>query len=536
MPACESTRGGHQILPMLRLMTSDLVLDEPDDFGLDDLPALARLVHWAGLLGSRVLLSSATLPPALVQGLFLAYCAGRREFQRNRGEAGERLAVCCAWFDEFGVDQGDHGGDSDDGAAAAFLDRHNAFVARRIDRLAADGAPRRRAELVPLDLPAPTANDPARRRAELAAGLADVLRDRALIMHRRHHGIDPGSGKRVSFGLIRMANIDPLFDTALALFRQGAPAGSRIHLCVYHSRHPLLVRAAIERELDAALDRHDEQAVFNLPSVRQALDRGEEGDHLFIVLATAVAEVGRDHDYDWAIVEPSSMRSIIQLAGRVWRHRARTCPVDAPNIALLDTNLRHHSTGGKVPAFIRPGFEGKDFALHSHRLGDVLVPEQWTVVDARPRIRPRDELDPHGNLADLEHARLIDLMLGASPGNAQVADPVHWWWSTPAHLSGALQRQQPFRRQIQQHRSFALLPDEDGARAGFWQLHKPPRHGAESGIQPPAPAGRWAGPGGGHRPLGRARLPAGPARPGRRHGPGTPRLRAPLRHSRSAGG
>lgn len=30
---------------------------------------------------------------------------------------------------------------------------------------------------------------------------------------------------------------------------------------------------------------------------------------------------GRDHDYDWAIVEPSSMRSIIQLAGRIRRHR-----------------------------------------------------------------------------------------------------------------------------------------------------------------------------------------------------------------------
>ncbi|WP_334157468.1 type I-F CRISPR-associated helicase Cas3f [Oryzomicrobium sp.] len=471
MPACESTRGGHQILPMLRLMTSDLVLDEPDDFGLDDLPALARLVHWAGMLGSRVLLSSATLPPALVQGLFLAYCAGRREFQRNRGEAGERLAVCCAWFDEFGTDQGDHG---DDEAAGAFLARHNAFVARRIERLASDGEPRRRAELVPLNLPAPTANDAARRRGELGAGLADVLRDRALIMHRRHHGIDPGSGKRVSFGLIRMANIDPLFDTALALFKQGAPAGCRIHLCTYHSRHPLLVRAAIERELDATLDRHDEQAVFGLPSVRQALNGGEEGDHLFIVLATAVAEVGRDHDYDWAIVEPSSMRSIIQLAGRVWRHRKHPCPADAPNIALLDSNFRHHMTGGKGLAFIRPGFEGGDFALRSHRLGEVLVAEQWAVVDARPRIRPRDELDPHGNLADLEHARLIDLMLGASPGNAQVADPVHWWWNTPAHLSGALQRQQPFRRQIQQHCCFALLPDEDDAQVGFWQLHKPP--------------------------------------------------------------
>ena len=33
MPATESQRGGKQIAPMLRLLTSDLVLDEPDDFG-----------------------------------------------------------------------------------------------------------------------------------------------------------------------------------------------------------------------------------------------------------------------------------------------------------------------------------------------------------------------------------------------------------------------------------------------------------------------------------------------------------------------
>ncbi len=54
-PATEGTRGGRQIASMLRLLTSDLVLDEPDDFGVEDLPAVTRLVHWAGLLGSRVL-------------------------------------------------------------------------------------------------------------------------------------------------------------------------------------------------------------------------------------------------------------------------------------------------------------------------------------------------------------------------------------------------------------------------------------------------------------------------------------------------
>ena len=99
MPATEGTRGGKQIGPMLRLLTSDLVLDEPDDFGLEDLPALCRLVHWAGVLGSRVLLSTATMPPVLANALFQAYQAGWSQFAKANidGWTGE---ICCAWSDE----------------------------------------------------------------------------------------------------------------------------------------------------------------------------------------------------------------------------------------------------------------------------------------------------------------------------------------------------------------------------------------------------------------------------------------------------
>jgi CRISPR-associated endonuclease/helicase Cas3 len=38
MPATEGIRGGRQIAPMLRLLSSDLVLDEPDDFSSADFP------------------------------------------------------------------------------------------------------------------------------------------------------------------------------------------------------------------------------------------------------------------------------------------------------------------------------------------------------------------------------------------------------------------------------------------------------------------------------------------------------------------
>ena len=468
MPACESTRGGHQILPMLRLMTSDLVFDEPDDFDIDDLPALARLVHWAGLLGSRVLLSSATLPPALVQGLFLAYQAGREAFQRHRGRPGTGLDICCGWFDEFGAESHHHGSDPD---GTAFLAHHAAFVDRRIARLASAKTIRRRAAILPVPVKASSANDRARQQADICGQLADLLQDQAVALHRHHHSSDPITGKRVSFGLIRMANIDPLFDVALSLYERGAPEGCRIHLCAYHARHPTLVRAEIEKQLDAVLKRDRPDAVvFAQDDLREKLDAHPETDHIFIVLATAVAEVGRDHCYDWAIVEPSSMRSIIQLAGRVKRHREFDCPPDRPNILLLDVNVKSLKHGDGARAFYWPGFESAEFTLKTHRLSELLTPEQWQVIDARARIRPRERLDEKGNLADLEHARLTDLMLGAEAGQQQQQIPVNWWWRTQAHLSGVLQAKKPFRADPQGHQTYYFQPDEDCAKAELYLL------------------------------------------------------------------
>lgn len=101
MPATESKRGGKQIAPMLRLLSADLVLDEPDDFGLEDLPALCRLVNWAGMLGSRVLLSSATLPPSLIKTLFDAYQTGRQQFNQAQFADAKEQPIYCAWIDEF---------------------------------------------------------------------------------------------------------------------------------------------------------------------------------------------------------------------------------------------------------------------------------------------------------------------------------------------------------------------------------------------------------------------------------------------------
>jgi len=454
-PATESQRGGRQIAPMLRLMSGDLVLDEPDDFDINDLPALARLVHWAGLLGSRVLLSSATLPPALLQGLFEAYRAGRTHFQNNRGErpgtAASPPEICCAWVDEFSQSQADCATPDD------FETAHDAFARQRYSALSQQAAKeaRRRCELIELPL------EGQRDETTLHTEFARLVLASASELHTRHHSVDPRSGKRVSFGLIRMANIEPLFEVALALFQHEAPSGSRVHLCVYHSQFPMLIRSAIEYRLDTALNRSDPEAVFALSDIRHRVDANPERDQMFIVLGSPVTEVGRDHDYDWAIVEPSSMRSLIQLAGRIRRHRDGACSV--PNLRVFNTNLRHCRKPDES-AFCMPGFESREFPLDEHHLKHLLRAVECDVIDARPRIVavPADHFQPHSRMVDLEHARMRDTMLpglaaAARRGppnpravNKPIANATLWWSLPPADalLTSALPRQQPFRQDI----------------------------------------------------------------------------------------
>ena len=467
-PATESVRAGRQIAPMLRLMSADLILDELDDYDLLDMPALTRLVYWSGLLGSRVILSSATLPPSLAAGMFAAYRAGRAQFQKNRGAPrigaiSEETStdIPCMWVDEYSavahtISKG-----------STFLQQQTAFANARAVRLA--GAPAfRRATIVPLDLPRIGKVAQSVQSAHLAA----ILRDKCLDLHAHHHVVQPETKKRVSIGLIRIANIHPLVALAKAFYAQSLPDDVRIHLCIYHARFPLCQRSAIEKMLDEIMDQREASGLLlQKKKIRSTLDANPEQDQIFIVLASPVCEVGRDWDADWAIAEPSSMRSLIQLAGRVQRHRAQ--PQTEPNIAVLDTNLRYfRSTSG--PFFVRPGFEQKTrdsrhqpFLLKTPWIRELLQESEYAVVHAGPRIAPRERMRPDKSLVDLEQARIACAMLPVKRLDDELRthrfarDEAFIGWRYPnTALIGLLPKRQPFRQSLQPTERLFFLPDE----------------------------------------------------------------------------
>ncbi len=444
IPATEGVRGGKQIAPMLRLFTSDLVLDEPDDFGLDDLPALCRLVNWAAMLGSKVLLSTATMPPALAMALFQSYQQGWKAYSQVNNKDGMEDKICCAWFDEFST--------QNKIISEGFAIKHNAFIKTRIESLSNDTVILRKAAF--LDINVDDVDDTI---SEMAEQISKTVHD----LHNKHKQVN-SDGKSVSIGLVKIANVNPLVELTKALIKTPTKDDYCIHYCVYHSNFPLAIRHHIENKLDAVLNRHDEQAIWQQNEIKQAMKQTEK-HHIFIVLATSVAEVGRDHDYDWVITEPSSMRSLIQIAGRIQRHRKK--PPKENNFLIFTKNInalkgKEFPYGKSVSGFeVKGAYGNKERKLIDPNLREVLDEEHLKQINSIPRIKfsgklknDKDRMQgKYFDFIEMEHWALSQRLLGLD-GEQENAK---YWWNNELTWNAEIQKRQPFRKS-QQDENYAL--------------------------------------------------------------------------------
>jgi CRISPR-associated endonuclease/helicase Cas3 len=233
----------------------------------------------------------------------------------------------------------------------------------------------------------------------------------------------------------------------------------------------LAVRSTIERKLDAALTRYEPKELWQQAEIRQALVDYPQSSHIFVVLATSVAEVGRDHDYDWAIAEPSSMRSLIQLAGRIQRHRQ--VPAESENLLILSKNFKALKAsidrfGNPMPAYCQPGFERDNLRLLNHDLRQILPINYFKYINALPRIT-QPKLLPSKVLNDLvlfEHLALLQSLFprpdSVSPDDLEwPTDYASRWWLHDATWNAELQRRSPFRQSSPDEPYCLMVTDED---------------------------------------------------------------------------
>lgn len=452
MGATETIRGGRFILPMMRLMSSDLVIDEIDDFDPRDLIAICRLIHLAGIFGRNVAISSATIPPDLAEVLYRSYVTGL-SFYSEFHKIG--LSIASVHCDEFRCHI-----ESLAEAKHTFRDVHYEFIRKRVKKLR-DQVARRKGFIKEIDAGGLSRDDLLNKKIK---EYFECMKGAAERLHCAHHEIDKPTGKKVSFGIIRVAHIDTCVALTKYLLNSSWNENVSARVMAYHSRQILLLRHEQEKYLDAVLRRKEQQEkVFEFTDsiVRKHLDTCKEDNILFIVVATPVEEVGRDHDADWAIIEPSSYRSIIQLAGRVRRHRRGSIAVEDPNIAVMQFNIA--AMYGRNVVFSRPGYESSTHIVEHDLKKNVDVQKLAERIDAIPRIEKKQEIYPQKFLVDLEHLVMEDLNDSDATGPSVVNGWIResWW------MTGIPQKINQFRKSDGNDIK-AIAVYKDG-RLQFWE-------------------------------------------------------------------
>jgi CRISPR-associated endonuclease/helicase Cas3 len=486
MAATETKRGGGYILPTLRLMSSDLVIDEIDDFTGDDLIAIGRLIHLAGMLGRKVMISSATIPPYLAEGYFKAYRDGWKLYCQTRDA---NNVIGCAWIDEFATKVSTNNNIETPSAILEYRQEHAHFIEKRVAKLQQQPA-KRKADITDCQSIIENYQGQSHRQQKVIeskqAAYFELIARSTLNKHQQHHYYDARSQLNVSFGVVRVANIMPCVDLTQYLLEKDWPENTEVRVMAYHSQQVLLLRSLQERHLDQVLKRKEKSgeipAALNVPVIRQHLTAIKKSSQkienvLFILVATPVEEVGRDHDFDWAVIEPSSYRSIIQLAGRVRRHRQGE--VSEPNISLMQYNWKgireHNDDNAKV--FNRPGFEDL-IRLTTHdikQLIDVNLIAQR--LDAIPRIQQSAqltanylrELNQASSLAELEHAATWHWLANyKNSGDKALVGPqtLQGWLNHHWFLTALPQALAPFRKSEPSLQVF-LVFDEDQQASQF---------------------------------------------------------------------
>ena len=380
------------------------------------------------MLGRKVMISSATIPPSLAEGFFNAYQEG---WKLHSAFKQQTQLIACAWVDEFKTQVETITATDSKERATHYQKTHQQFIVKRIEQLKQQTI-KRKGYIVDCEaLYQQSTNNTQSTEQQYFA----LIQQQITRLHQQHHTIDNQTGKKVSFGVVRMANIPPCI--ALSQYLLNADWDNTISpkIMAYHSRQVLLLRHEQEKHLDEVLKRKEKSGemprAFNNATVRQHLNRTNANHVIFILVATPVEEVGRDHDFDWAVIEPSSYRSIIQLAGRVRRHRKEV--INTSNIAIMQYNLKGLRHNNKA-SYCRPGFENeKSLRLNNHDLKTLLDEKDLRhAINANPRIQEATPLRFQEQLADLEHKAISDSIKNYNAKGAQSLQAwlSEYWWMT----------------------------------------------------------------------------------------------------------
>jgi len=314
--AAASPLGSNHLAASLRVMTSDLIIDEVDQFGSEDFSVVARLVNLAGHSGRKVMVMSATITRQMACVLAESYSRGWAEHARLFNAQRHVNYLCTSDADQVEACLTTRV----DGGFRSIFETVSSATIEALSKAPAC----RSAEILPL---------------ESHVDVPAVVGDCISRMHDRH--ASDIEGYRVSFGFVRLTRVSHTAELARVL-PMDVEGRLRLVLCL-HSRFPRLHRSWIEDQLRGSLTRKGADPHAGLAAFcrdHEVFDRADARSTReieLVLICSPVIETGNDLDFDYAILDPSSTRSIIQSSGRVVRHRMIS--VHEPNIAILGRPL-----------------------------------------------------------------------------------------------------------------------------------------------------------------------------------------------------
>ena len=383
MRACESIRGQKELVASFRLKDSCVVIDEIDNFDIQDIPALCRFAKIVGMAGAHLIIASATLNEMQTRWMFNNWVEGIKSYESVYHTGAEIHCVFCNEFETV---------DGTIDMLGGFLDRQiahrSAMKKYWLKIIKCDDFPMNQWDGI-----------------NVQHAYFNEMLEGCKSMHNQYYSVDSRTEKHISFGLIRFANTTPCVNCFRFLNNLNGKDYD-VFAVPNHSRIPRARLYELDEWLAHVLDRNSNNWE-NDPYIRDCLDKSTKRNVLFIVVATPRIETGCDYDFDYCVCEFSSMSSLVQLTGRVHRHR--DIAVVSPNIMIMQYNVCTMEYGTDAIAFRHPGYETKDKISKAEYLRmsthDACKLFQEGYIDAQLARLPRakEHLQYKTDAIDLEH-------------------------------------------------------------------------------------------------------------------------------------
>jgi CRISPR-associated endonuclease/helicase Cas3 len=349
--AAVEMRTGGSARMALRMMTSDLLLDEIDAYSAQDLQSIGKLAMLTGMAGKSVVVMSATANDVVVNGIYNAWAEGLKSKQLLDGSTTDLGVVILA----------------DQVSEPKCLLEHNVKLVRQAHQslvtamFAEHAVIKQRLEVLNLthllsctDVSIKIADEKVIRES-----VFECIYLQALMLSEQNCSIDPQTGIKLALGFVRFNHAKNAWHFAKFLTERTQQSDEpEIRTLSYHSKHPRIVLGEMDSVLNHVLSRHNPSAIWDQHCIRAAIHSAQLNHRkavVVIIATTTLQETGRDHDYDWAILEPRSVRGEIQASGRVRRHRSE--PWSAVNVVILSHPLRTLLQTKAAPHWGLPGVE-----------------------------------------------------------------------------------------------------------------------------------------------------------------------------------